>query len=161
MLLLLLFIPVFITGCNDNESNNSTTTNNGTSNESVAAVREPESIDELTIKKSDITEIAKFYPVIVDGIRMEVIAVRASDGGVRTAFNACQVCATSGRGYYIQVGDTLVCQNCGNVFNIDDVEKVHGGCNPAPITKDDKTEDNDYIKIPKSTFEANIGLFNY
>jgi uncharacterized membrane protein len=158
MLLLIIFIPFFVTGCNNNANNS---TDDSTSNESVEAVREPESIDELTIKKSDITEIAKFYPVIVDGIKMEVIAVRASDGTIRTAFNACQVCATSGRGYYIQVGHTLVCQNCGNVFDIDDVEKVHGGCNPAPITKDDKTEDNDYIKIPKSTFISNMGLFDY
>jgi uncharacterized membrane protein len=158
MLLLIVFIPFFITGCNNNTNNN---TDDSTSNESVEAVREPESIDELIIKKSDITEIAKFYPVIVDGIKMEVIAVRASDGTIRTAFNACQVCATSGRGYYIQVGHTLVCQNCGNVFDIDDVEKVHGGCNPAPITKDDKTEDNDYIKISKSTFISNMGLFDY
>jgi uncharacterized membrane protein len=157
---MLSVVMVFlITGCTS--STNSDTNDESANNEAVQAVREKESYDELIINKSDVTEVAKFYPVIVNGTKMEVIVVRATDGTIRTAFNACQVCATSGRGYYIQVGHKLVCQNCGNEFDIDDLEQVHGGCNPAPITKNDKTEDNDFIKIPKSTFENNINLFNY
>lgn len=147
----------FITGCSSNDK--SLNTNN--QENPKPAVREKASVDELIINKSDITDVAKFYPVTVDGIKMEVIAVRATDGTIRTAFNACQVCASSGRGYYIQVGHTLVCQNCGNVFDIDDIEKVHGGCNPAPITKADKIEDDTSITIPKDTFVKNKDLFNY
>ena len=45
---------------------------------------------------------------------MEIVAVKALDGSIRTAFNTCQVCYNSGRGYYQQEGNELVCQNCGN-----------------------------------------------
>ena len=39
---------------------------------------------------------------------IEVLAVKSSDGTIRTAFNTCQVCYASGRGYYIQQGDGLI-----------------------------------------------------
>ena len=64
---------------------------------------------DVVIQIDEITPAAKFYPVDVEGTRMEVIAVRASDGSVRTAFNTCQVCYDSGRGYYVQEGSALVC----------------------------------------------------
>lgn len=54
-------------------------------------------------------------------MEMEVIAVKDSGGTVRTAFNTCQVCYSSGKGYYKQKGDKLVCQNCGNAFTMDQV----------------------------------------
>lgn len=95
----------------------------------------------------DITTEASFYPVKVDGTEMEVIAVRDSEGKIRTAFNTCQICYDSGRGYYIQQGDALVCQNCGNHFTVDQVEIESGGCNPWPIFEDDKTITEDSIKI--------------
>ena len=66
--------------------------------------------ESLTIPVSDLTESAAFYPVNVDGTEMEVIAMKTSDGTIRTAFNTCQVCYDSGNGYYKQEGDKLVCQ---------------------------------------------------
>ena len=80
----------------------------------------------VSITKSDITEKASFYPYEAGGTYMEVIAIRASDGTVRTALNTCQVCTGSGRGYYSQEGDVLICQNCGNRFTVDQVEVVKG-----------------------------------
>lgn len=157
LMVLLLTIILTLTGC---QKDNAVTEKEEEVTPGPVA-REEKSYDELKIDKSQITETAKFYPVIVDGVEMEVIAVMATDGTIRTAFNACQVCATSGRGYYIQIGHKLVCQNCGNTFDIDDLESVHGGCNPAPITKDDKSEDDNYIAIPKSTFENNMNLYVY
>ncbi|HEX3044161.1 MAG TPA: hypothetical protein VHY08_05350 [Bacillota bacterium] len=44
---------------------------------------------DLRILKKEVTSKAKFYPVTVNGVKMEVIAVKASDGSVRTAFNTC------------------------------------------------------------------------
>lgn len=102
----------------------------------------------LRIQVKDITEQAAFYPVTVDGVKMEVLAVKAPDGTIRTAFNTCQVCYDSGRGYYVQEGNVLVCQNCGNRFRTSDVEKVKGGCNPLPIMPEDKTVDETTITIP-------------
>lgn len=113
----------------------------------------------LKIKKSEVTSTAKFYPYKVGNTQMEVIAVRASDGTVRTAFNTCQVCFDSGRGYYTQQGDQLVCNNCGNRFQIDQIEKVKLGCNPVPIMKGNKKDDGKYITISKQTFEQNKSLF--
>jgi uncharacterized membrane protein len=104
---------------------------------------------DLFISADDVTSTAKFYPVDVDGTKMEIFAIKAPDGTVRTAFNTCQVCYGSGRGYYVQEGDVLVCQNCGNRFQSKDIEVVHGGCNPVPITADYKTVDSGGITIKK------------
>ena len=90
---------------------------------------------------------------------MEIIALKAPDGTIRTAFNTCQVCYDSGRGYYVQEGDVLVCQNCGNRFSADQVELVKGGCNPVPILAENKTDNGATITIPKDFLEQNKDLF--
>lgn len=114
---------------------------------------------DLKILKSEITETAKFYPYKAGDTKMEVLAVKASDGTVRTAFNTCQVCYDSGRGYYVQEGDELVCQNCGNRFQLDQIEKIKGGCNPVPILEEYKTDDGTNITIPQSLMEEAKVLF--
>lgn len=101
----------------------------------------------LVIKTAEITGTATFYPVQVNGTTMEVLAVRDDAGRIRTAFNTCQVCYTSGRGYFVQAGNALVCQNCQNAFTVDQVEVESGGCNPWPIFPQDKTETADEIRI--------------
>lgn len=103
--------------------------------------------ESLVILTADITTDASFFPVEVDGTRMEVIAVKDSKGNIRTAFNTCQVCYDSGRGYYEQSGSNLVCQNCGNRFSMDQVEIESGGCNPWPIFAENKTETDGEISI--------------
>jgi hypothetical protein len=103
--------------------------------------------EDLVIKTADIGAHASFYPVEVDGMAMEVLAVRAADGSIRTAFNTCEVCYDSGRGYYVQEGDELVCQNCGNRFKTSQVEIQSNGCNPWPIFAADKTVTADSITI--------------
>lgn len=102
---------------------------------------------DLIIPVSSISETAAFYPITVDGTKLEVIAVKAPDGSIRTAFNTCQVCYSSGRGYYKQDGDVLVCQNCGNRFAMSDVEISKGGCNPVPIFDENKSVDDANITI--------------
>lgn len=103
--------------------------------------------ESLVISTSEVAEDAEFYPIEVDSTEMEIIAVRDSDGNIRTAFNTCQVCYGSGRGYYIQDGEYLVCQNCGNRFTADEVEVSAGGCNPYPIFEENKTVTEDSIEI--------------
>jgi hypothetical protein len=114
---------------------------------------------DLRILKSSVTSRAKFYPYTVDGVKMEVVAVKAGDGTIRTAFNTCQVCYDSGRGYYVQEGNELVCQNCGNRFQIDKVEKIKNGCNPVPITPNLKKDDGKYITISKNVMAEAKSLF--
>ncbi|MDR0822756.1 MAG: DUF2318 domain-containing protein [Endomicrobium sp.] len=115
--------------------------------------------NDLVIPIAEITTDASFYPVDIDGTRLEVIAVKAPDGSIRTAFNTCQVCYGSGRGYYKQQGAFLICQNCGNRFRMNQVEARSGGCNPVPIFADNKkivgqniVISKDFLKKAKSIF---------
>ncbi|MDR0877632.1 MAG: DUF2318 domain-containing protein [Treponema sp.] len=104
---------------------------------------------DLVIPIADLSENAAFYPVDIDGVRLEVIAVKAPDGTYRTAFNTCQVCYASGRGFYKQQGTLLVCQNCGNRFRMSQVEVRSGGCNPVPILSANKTVTDTTVTISK------------
>ena len=104
---------------------------------------------DLVIQIAEVTENALFFPVDIDGVRMEVLAVKAPDGSIRTAFNTCQVCYASGRGYFVQTGTLLVCQNCGNRYRMSQVERRAGGCNPVPIFPANKTVTADTITISR------------
>ncbi|WP_330400925.1 DUF2318 domain-containing protein [Lacrimispora amygdalina] len=114
---------------------------------------------DLVIPVSEISSTATYYPVEVDGTKMEVVAVKAPDGSIRTAFNTCQVCYDSGRGYYKQDGDVLVCQNCGNRFPMDRVEVEAGGCNPWPIFDQNKTVTEDSITITSDFLNESRQIF--
>lgn len=127
-----------------------------------ASTTENESIsqgDSLKILKSEVTDKAKFYPYEVNGTKIEVLAFKASDDTIRTALNTCQVCYDSGRGYYVQEGNVLVCQNCGNRFLADQVEIIKGGCNPVPIMTENKTDDGTNITISEAFLLENVYLF--
>ena len=114
---------------------------------------------DIVISVKDISETATFYPAEIDGTKLEVIAVKAPDGTVRTAFNTCQVCYSSGKGYYEQEGENLVCQNCGNRFGMGEVEVTKGGCNPVPITPEYKTVNDDTITISKDLLAQATEIF--
>lgn len=113
----------------------------------------------IKILKSELTDQAKFYAYEIDGIELEVLAFKASDNTIRTALNTCQVCYDSGRGYYVQEGNVLVCQNCGNRFAADQVEVIKGGCNPVPIMKENKIDDGTNITISEAFLLENLYLF--
>ena len=116
--------------------------------------------DNLIIPLEDVSEKATFYPLEVDGTKMEVIAVKDSEGNIRTAFNTCQICYDSGKGYYKQEGDELVCQNCGNSFTMDQVGETAGGCNPWPILEENKTETDKEIKISYDFLKESSAIFS-
>ncbi len=114
----------------------------------------------LRIPIDEITETPSFHPVTVGKTEMEVIAVKAPDGTIRTAFNTCQVCYSSGRGYYEFSGGQLVCQNCGNRFSTSQVEVVSGGCNPWPIFDKDKVVSETDITISQDFLEKSVKIFS-
>ena len=60
--------------------------------------------------------------------------LKSSDGVIRAAFDACDVCWPANKGYY-QEGDYMVCRNCGRRFASVLVNEVKGGCNPAPLNR--------------------------
>ena len=94
-----------------------------------------------------------------DGLTVGLLAVRASDGTVRTAFDTCQVCNGSPYAFFEQKGDQIQCQNCGNVYSLDMVEQERGGCNPIPIMADEKTVTDTEIIIPSALLEENAAIF--
>ncbi len=114
---------------------------------------------DLVIPVSDITDKPSFFPAEVDGIKLEVLAVKTSDGVIRTAFNTCQVCYGSPQAYFEQNGDYLVCQNCGNRFAMTQVEVESGGCNPWPIFPEDKTVDSENITITNEYLKEATVIF--
>lgn len=141
----------------DTASNSNVSADGGstsTANSAAAVVNQ-----DVVIPVADITETARFYPVEIDGTRLEVLAVKASDGTIRTAFNTCQVCYDSGMGYYVQEGDELVCQNCKNRFHMSQVEITAGGCNPVPIFPENKTVTADTITISQNYLNESKTIF--
>ena len=66
--------------------------------------------------------------------KIKYFILKSSDGIIRAAFDACDVCWRAGKGYY-QVGDYMICRNCGQKFASVKVNEVKGGCNPSPLTR--------------------------
>jgi uncharacterized membrane protein len=69
-----------------------------------------------------------------DGLTIRYFVLKSADGVVRAAFDACDVCWRSGKGY-TQDGDEMVCKNCGRRFASNRINDVQGGCNPAPLNR--------------------------
>jgi uncharacterized membrane protein len=67
------------------------------------------------------------------GVVVRYFLVRAADGRVGAALDACDVCWRSGLGYE-QTPQGMVCRNCGRVFPASQVGLVRGGCNPSPLS---------------------------
>lgn len=139
-----------------NATETNKTETNETANNIANEIKEGEN---LVIPVSDLSEKASFYPVEVDGTEMEVIAGKDSQGKIRTAFNTCQVCYDSGNGYYRQLGEELVCQNCGNSFTMDVVGETAGGCNPVPILEENRTVTDLEIQISYEFLKESSDIF--
>jgi len=60
--------------------------------------------------------------------------LKSSDGIIRAAFDACDVCWPADKGY-VQDGDVMICRNCGRRFASVRINEVQGGCNPAPLKR--------------------------
>ncbi len=69
-----------------------------------------------------------------DGVVVRYFVVKSSDGVVRAAFDACDVCWRANKGY-TQDGDVMICNNCGRRFASTKINEVKGGCNPAPLAR--------------------------
>jgi uncharacterized membrane protein len=74
---------------------------------------------------------AHFFKFEDGGKEIAFFTVKASDGSVRTAFDACDACYKSKKGYE-QQGDKLKCNNCNQKFAINRLgPNATGGCNPG------------------------------
>ncbi len=111
--------------------------------------------DTVSIPLSDVSDSAKFYKLDVDGVTVKYFVIKAPDGTVRSALDACDVCYPEKKGYK-QSGDVMVCVNCGQKFHVSRVGMVKGGCNPHPLPN--KVE-GDKVVIQKSDLAQGIKYF--
>jgi uncharacterized membrane protein len=77
---------------------------------------------------------ARHFLHVAGEFNIKYFVLKSSDGIIRAAFDACDVCWPAGKGYY-QEGDYMVCRNCGRRFASVLVNEVKGGCNPAPLNR--------------------------
>jgi uncharacterized membrane protein len=77
---------------------------------------------------------AHYYTYMHNNDPIEFFVLKSQDGVIRAAFNACDVCYLSLKGY-TQDGDEMVCNNCGRRFPSEQINVLKGGCNPAPLER--------------------------
>jgi uncharacterized membrane protein len=77
---------------------------------------------------------ARHFEYTDGALTIRYFILKSSDGIIRAAFDACDVCWPAGKGYF-QDGDQVVCRNCGRRFASVLVNEVKGGCNPAPLNR--------------------------
>ena len=98
---------------------------------------------------------AHYYTYMQGDRPIEFFVLKSLDGVVRAAFNACDVCFQSRRGY-TQEGDEVVCNNCGLRFPADQINVVRGGCNPSPL---ERNLDGDTLVIQVEDIVSGLGYF--
>lgn len=111
--------------------------------------------DTVSIPLSDVSDSAKFYKFDANGVTVKYFMIKAPDGSVRSALDACDVCFPEKKGYK-QSGDVMVCVNCGMKFPVSRVGMVKGGCNPHPLPN--KVE-GDKVVIQKSDLALGVKYF--
>lgn len=74
---------------------------------------------------------ARFFKFEDNGKEISFFAVKAADGSYKTAFDACDSCFKSKKGYE-QQDDKMNCKNCNQKFAINRLgPNATGGCNPG------------------------------
>ena len=139
LIILILFINILgLAGCVKEKNEEVLSKNN------FVTVK-PDTNGKIIIDTKDITSTATFvnYKVDeIDGVTIQFIVVRGTDGKVRIAFNTCGACNPSPNAYFIQVGEYLQCQNCDSKFHIDKIGEEKDGCNPAPVEEKEETDNH-------------------
>ena len=103
----------------------------------------------------DIGPQAHFYAFQGKVNTIPFFVLKSSDGVVRAAFDACDVCYLAQQGFH-QEGDEMVCNNCGSRFPSARINAESGGCNPAPLERQVQGGD---ILIRAADLEAGAGYF--
>ena len=102
----------------------------------------------IIVEKNEITDKVTYISYKVDGVIIGLLAVKDSNSNVRVVINTCQSCGGSPNAYFIQIDNKIQCQNCGNIFQIDDLgDSKDGGCNPIAIEDMKETEDQIIIGV--------------
>jgi len=112
----------------------------------------------VIVPLSEISTTMKKYSYDVNGTTVRFFVVLGSDGKVRAAFDACQVCYKAKKGYS-QVNNNVRCNNCGRQFSIDDLgtENKGAGCWPSYLPNEVNGSD---VRINVSDLQAGTFLFS-
>lgn len=112
--------------------------------------------DVVRIPLSEVSSTLVKHYYDADGVIVKYFVGLGSDGEVRTAFDACDVCGGQ-KGYY-QRGTDVVCKNCGRFFKIDSLgtENKGGGCWPSYLSH--RIEDGSVL-IDKAELAAGASMF--
>ncbi len=98
---------------------------------------------------------ARFFSYESNKGRINFILLKAPDGSIRAALDACNACYRAKLGYRYENG-LLVCNNCGMTFRLEDIGIVTGGCNPIPVHK---SEEAGYIALRVKDLEPGARFF--
>jgi len=90
--------------------------------------------------------------LFADGRMVRFLAMKTTDGKIRTALDACEICGAFG---YIQEGENLSCLNCSAEINPFTMGNS-GGCNPIPL---DSEVTATQVKVPVRVLEAKAAIF--
>lgn len=122
-----------------------------------ATAQAGEKVVALPVKMFADGKARHFEHKMAGGITVRYFVIKSSDGVIRAAYDACDVCWPSGKGYY-QDGDVMVCANCGRRFPSVSVNEVKGGCNPAPLRREVKGGE---VIIRLADIEQGVRYFDF
>ena len=133
-IVIILFLSIFlITGCVKEEKDPNAPPNL----KEVTGKIEKAKLDKegnIVINEKDITDKVIYISYEYEDVTIGLLAVRDSEDKIIVVVNTCQSCGGSPYAYFVQVGDKIQCQNCGNMFAIDDLDNLSpDGCNPIGI----------------------------
>lgn len=77
---------------------------------------------------------AHYYTYAHEGRLIKFFILKSSDGVVRAAFDACDICYEAKKGYR-QDGNDMICNECDRHFPANKINEVQGGCNPVPLRR--------------------------
>ncbi len=98
---------------------------------------------------------AHFFAYPAAGKTITFYVMKAADGTIKTAFDACVACNHAKLGYRQEEG-MVVCNNCGMGFRADEIGRETGGCNPIPIKR---SVDGQMVVVKAKDLEAGSQYF--
>jgi len=121
---------------------------------------------DLIIPIADIKEYIEFYPVEIDGLQMEIMIVKAPDGTIRTAYNACHYCYQRNDdpkvlGYFMQGAGPTLYSLCGSErrFTMDKIQQSATTCHPEPILNENKIVTSSTVTITRAYLTQAKAMF--
>lgn len=115
---------------------------------------------EVEFSLANLNKGAQFFTYQTENGKVGLLAVKDSTGATRVALDTCQVCNGSPKAYFLEKGEVLQCQNCGNTFSYDIVGDASQGCEPMPLDNTSWHVDGDTLSVDETALENVAPLFS-